>query len=411
MVAGALAAAALGATPSPAAPWPSATVASLAALAAQPAACTTGDGVVVVAGRVNSARLFALMQGFANAAATSGGLGRRFLMVTRTDDSGATGSLRWAVEQARRDGGGWIGFAPQVPRGSEIALRAPLRIAANVTIDGGCVAPRITAPPRASILYVQRTANVVLTRLRLAHQGPAIDGKAGGDCITVSHGTDRVWIAYNDIGHCTDGQVDITQSGVASVMRVTVAHNHFHDHDKAMLVSGDDCRDTRTACAAVALTSPGAGVEVTIHDNVFLGTGQRHPRVSGRAFADVAGTVVAYHPQRRPGGTDGASYGGHASNGGRLLIRDSLYVALGPARAGRAVLPGDAARPGAVRTAGLVVLPATSAAPQSAPALVAPPRYRLAPRPDFAANPLRAAACVAAAAGPGGWDRAARSGC
>lgn len=393
---------------------PSLPIAAIAAAAARPAVCRMGDGIAVSGGRVVAARLFERMQGYAAEARTSGGLGKRFYEVSDAGDApGAAGTLRWAVGQADRDGGGWIGFAPQLRRGSEIALRAPLRLAANVTIDGGCVAPLITAPPRGSILYVQRTQNVVLTRLRLAHQGPAIDGKAGGDCITVSHGTDRVWIAYNEFGHCTDGQVDITQSGIGAPMRVTVAHNYFHDHDKAMLISGDHCRDTRTQCDAVALTAagPAEGVQATLQANVFIGTGQRHPRVSGHAFADVSGSVVAYRPYGRVSGGEGGSYGAFAANGGRILIRNSVYSALDPGRAERAVIAATPASPGAVRTDGLIALPATSTAVQSAAAMVAVPGYRLDPQPRFAGDTRRAAVCTADAAGPGGWERAPGPGC
>lgn len=393
-------------------PSPAAFVTAIAP-ASRAATCRTGDGVTVTGGRVVAARPFDRMQGFARVAGTTGGLRRRFIPVWRADDGEGAGTLRAAVAVARREGGGWVGFAPSMPTGQEIALRAPLRMSANMTIDGGCVAPLITALPTASILYVQRVQNVVVLRLRLSHRGPRIDGKLGGDCITVSHGADRVWIAYNELSRCTDGLIDITQSGVDAPMRVTVAHNYLHDHDKAMLISGDHCQDTRTSCDAVPLTprTPDRGVQATLQANVFLNTGQRHPRASGRAFVDVSDDIVAYRPQRRTDGTSGGSYGAFAANGSRLLIRNALYLAMAPAAAQRAVMAVEPASPGAVRLDGLVTLPATSTATAASPTLVAAPAYVLDPQPRFAADPATAIACIVAAAGTGGWDRLPAKAC
>lgn len=307
------AAGAVAASPQ-AAGQPSALIGQL--FASPPAACAA-DGVAVSAGRVTGARLYGRMTGFAQSAGTSGGLGKPLFRVSRSDDPPGpppAGSLRWAVAQAA-PAGGWIAFAPAL-RGSTIALRSPLRVGSDITIDGGCAMPRLVGMGRGSIVYLRGSRNVVVTRLRLEHAG----GGQDGDCITVSHGADRVWLAFLRLRQCRDGLIDVTRNGVPGPMRVTVSNNRFSNHDKAMLVAG-----APLAPPCGSLRSP---VRVTLANNVFYRTGQRHPRASGDALVQLRDNVIAFAPRQRGKGRSGGAYGSLAGEGAHLVIDRTLYVPL-----------------------------------------------------------------------------------
>lgn len=290
--------------------------AAIGTLLAQGSSPCRNDGLSMVSGRVTGAAHYGQMAGFARAAGTDGGLGQRIFKVRRADDvegKGQTGSLRWAVAQAKAAGGGWIAFSPAL-RGAKIALKAPLRLGSNITIDGGCAMPHLVGEGRGSVLYVRGSRNVVISRLHLEQVG----GGGDGDCITVSHGADRVWLAYLRLRRCRDGLIDISRDGVAGPMRATVAHNRFSDHDKAMLVAG-----ARLADACGGLKQP---VQLTVAGNVFYRTGQRHPRASGDAFVHLQNNVIAFGPQKRAGGGRGGAYGTLAAEGAQVLVENTLYV-------------------------------------------------------------------------------------
>ncbi|GAD47425.1 hypothetical protein NT2_01_01930 [Caenibius tardaugens NBRC 16725] len=296
------------------APWPVAAAAAGATAAAQ-ARCAA-EGTVVQGGKVMDARIYRAMTGFAAQGGTTGGLGRTRFVVTRADDpqgKGAPGTLRDAAARAAAAGGGWIAFAPALA-GKTITLTAPLRLGSNITVDGGCAAPMVTGQFRGSLVYLAGSRNVVMTRLSLQHAGPGTQG----DCITVSHGADRIWLAYMRLRQCHDGLIDVTRDGNPGAMRVTISNNQFLDHDKAMLIVGGP---VGPSCALSS--NP---VQVTVYRNMFLRTGQRHPRVSGDAFVDLAQNVVAFSPRQRAGGQTGGAYGTLATNGARVLIDGTAYV-------------------------------------------------------------------------------------
>jgi len=312
LVAGAMATSVIAA---PAGPWTAQDSRLIGrSLARPPVACAV-DGVTAAGGRVTGAKFYRQMIGFAQAAKTDGGLHRKLLVVSRADDTpgkGETGSLRWAVTQAAAAGGGWIAFAPGL-RGATIRLRAPLRLASNITIDGGCVMPRLVGAGRGSILYVRGSHNIVVSRLQLEQAG----GGGDGDCITVSHGADRIWLAYLRLRHCRDGLIDVTRDKVAGPMRVTISNNRFTDHDKAMLVVGSPlpppCR---------TLQDP---IRLTVARNIFYRTGQRHPRASGDALVHLQDNVIAFAPRKRADGQGGA-YGTLAADGAHIKVERTLYI-------------------------------------------------------------------------------------
>jgi pectate lyase len=274
------------------------------------AATNRCSAVQVRDGRVVGAGFYRRMVGFAAEAGTRGGLGRRQMLVWRTEDGESPGTLRHALKAAAEAGGGWISFAPALA-GKTIRVDKPLRLSSHVTIDGGCSAPRLVGSGRGSLLYLRGVSHVVVARLHMQQTGGGDDG----DCVTVSHGADRIWIAQNRIQSCRDGLVDVTRNG-GGPMRVTVSGNWFGDHDKAMLVDGGPGSD---ACSGPP------GIRLTLFRNRFERTGQRHPRAAGSVFVHAAQNAMRFRPQARSDGSVGGSYGIFASSGARVLAEDLLF--------------------------------------------------------------------------------------
>jgi pectate lyase len=99
--------------------------------------------------------------------------------------------------------------------------------------------------------------NVIIRNLRFIN--------ASDDSVNIQESSHHVWIDHCDFSFGYDGLLDIKRGSDY----VTVSWNHFHDHDKTMLLGHDD------ANAAQDL----GHLRVTYHHNWFDGTVQRHPRV------------------------------------------------------------------------------------------------------------------------------------
>ena len=276
---------------------------SASAAANRCAAVLTRDG------RVIDADFYRRMAGFAAVAGTRGGLGRRQYLVWRADDGTQPGTLRSALKAASEAGGGWVSFAPELHR-RIIRVQAPLRPGSNITVDGGCAEPQLVGVGRGSLFHLRGVANVVLARMQMTQAGGPIDG----DCVTVSHGADRIWIANNRIRACKDGLVDVTRPE-GRTMRVTISGNALSDHDKAILVDG--------GVGGVCGGPP--AIKLTLFRNSFDRTGQRHPRVSGSAFVHAAQNRLRFSPRRRGAGSMGGSSGIVAGGGARVLAEDLLF--------------------------------------------------------------------------------------
>lgn len=293
-----------------------------------------GD-VTVRDGRAVAADYMMRRDGFADEVETTGGLGKRLLRVTSTNDdrrSPGAGTLRHAVETARSEGGGYILFdlSPAAP---PIALEAPLRLGPNTTLDGGCTPPHIVDESAGSAFYLDGIRNVILTRLSLTQTGFA-GREEGGDCITVRGGADRLWINAVALSACRDGMIDITADEGDRRSRVTISDSEFSDHDKVMLVSGAAIEGE--ACFARPVRE--AQLQVSLLRNRFVRVAQRIPRVSGDSFVHLYGNDIAFAPRRRESGEMSGSYGALARDGGRLLSQNNRYRSLDETRRLRGVV-------------------------------------------------------------------------
>jgi pectate lyase len=371
------------------------------------------------------------MTGFARAAGVTGGLGKSILTVTSVFDvmlpkgvQPAAGSLREMVEKARRTGGGWIVFAPSLGVSPRINLQGALRLPSNLTIDGGCSGVVIAGADGASALSVlTRADNVILTRLHLEKTGLS-DPKTDGDCITVGQFSDRIWIAYNAMQSCGDGMIDITQSRPGdSPTRVTVAFNRFADHDKTMLIAAMKC--VRPGVAPAGCFDEldrgwdwARGTQVTLQGNIFLRTGQRHPRLYGSSYLHMLDNVIAFRPFQRTDGTMGASSGTFVGGGARALVENNLYIPLVPNRrnfgVASAETPGVSHDPnegrGAMRVLSNRVM-GEAVIDQRYSELVPAPPYVLVPKRAFGTDPERAARCSLALSGPRAAGQTSPAGC
>ena len=294
--------------------------------------------------RVTRSQLIDRIDGDASGG-TTGGLGGRLYVVDTDRDylpggePPIPGSLRDAILRARKSRSpAWIAVRGSL-RGHEIALKAPLRVPSDVTLDATCAGVSLVAAPEVMLVGIVGVRNVVIAGFRM-HKTPysgenkgRADGKDFRDCITVSGQVDALAILNNEFGACGDGQIDIT-SGVGREMpkaggRITVAFNRFLRHDKAMLVGTDGCVDHAGSLTAGCSLESGAaapGYRVTFEGNAFLWTGQRNPRAFGLVDITLVNNVFVFEPYDRGNGTRGASYGQYVSNGARVRARSNVYV-------------------------------------------------------------------------------------
>ena len=172
--------------------------------------------------------------------------------------------------------------------------RVRIRIPANTTIVGlgkRAIVRGAWFDIRPSSTSGNTPMNVIIRNLRFEDsydcfpQWAPTDGATGNwnslyDSISVRNST-HVWIDHNSFAdrltaddtlptifgrlyQVHDGLVDVTNESDL----VTVSWNHFHEHDKVMLIGSSD-----------GATADANKLRVTLHHNLFENLGQRMPRV------------------------------------------------------------------------------------------------------------------------------------
>ncbi len=170
----------------------------------------------------------------------------------------------------------------------------------------------VTEPPPDAV------HNVIIRNLSLSG--------ATDDLINVQMFSHHIWIDHNDFSNGDDGAVDIKRGSDY----VTVSWNHFHDHDKTLLLGHDDDNAAQDA----------GRLRVTYHHNHFDASDQRNPRVRfaetvhvynnyyddnsyGVVSAMDAGVVLEgnyFHSVNNPGRVD------FSGGLGRMVERDNILV-------------------------------------------------------------------------------------
>lgn len=377
-------------------------------------------------GAITGSRLIDSIGGYAGSAKTTGGLAGRLVIVTSNQDYDPEierpipGSLRSAIDTVTRSGlPAWIMFA--AGQKLHIQLRTTLRVPSNVTIDGSCADVSLTAPSssRTILLYVASgTTNVIITRLSLSKTDYAPELSPNNDsALRLNGNVDRIAVLYNDLFECGDGCLDITVSphrALPQRSRITVSRNFFHDHDKVMLFgtfdcSGKDGEDCDAAYYDANRHMPPA-LYLTLDRNLFLRTGQRHPRAWGRVSGHIVNNVVAFKPFPRSSGTLGAAYGIFSADTARILAEQNVFVPLPPLRSPPLAIwttdtPGAMSMPGSV--GGFVRLNRNATyggalAEEKSPQEVSPPAYEYKTLTLDRLSPAKAINCLARLAGRSG---------
>ncbi|WP_274527222.1 pectate lyase family protein [Micromonospora foliorum] len=138
-------------------------------------------------------------------------------------------------------------------------------LGATATLSGGGlnigvpVDDDVTAPP------VNAVHNIIIRNLHLTG--------ASDDLINVQMFSHHIWIDHNEFSNGDDGAVDIKRGSDF----VTVSWNHFHDHDKTLLLGHDEDAGPQDI----------GRLRVTYHHNFFDRSDQRNPRVRFSALAHV----------------------------------------------------------------------------------------------------------------------------
>ena len=154
-------------------------------------------------------------------AATTGGAGGKVVHVKNAKDSvelPASGSLRWAVQQA---GPKWIVF----DRDLTINLSAPLPLTSDTTLDGRGHQVTITGHGMSGLL-IQDVSNVVIENLTLHDFGDtSLTGENNpDDAVTIGRAS-RVWIDHSSFSQAGDKLI----AAGGGVEGMTLTWNHFFD--------------------------------------------------------------------------------------------------------------------------------------------------------------------------------------
>jgi pectate lyase len=392
------------------------------------AATGTRPGLTVTGGTVTAANMIDEIGGFAKTAGVTGGLGGTLMVVTTLADydpkaAPVPGSLRAAVDTlAKTKSPGWIVFDPTLTSNARISLTAPLRLPSNVTLDGTCADVTLEATSKIGLVYIFETRNIIVTNLAF-RKSDYVAGQPDADvegCIRLNGNFDAVAILHNDLERCADGVIDSTVSPkrpLPDAARVTIAYNFVRDHDKTMLFGTFGCANaSETFAQGCAGPKPGdsgppPALYLTLEGNVFLRTGQRHPRLYGRTYGHMANNVVIFEPQLHGDGQRGSAYGIFVSNGAQAVVERNVFLAMGanshPAAIWTTTTPGAERMPedveGAILARDNLTLDREIIG-TNAPSTVAEPIYRNRwTSPQLTGKPLKdGIACIASRAGRGG---------
>ena len=261
-----------------------------------PARPTTGD---------NYEALLNNVVGFAQG--VTGGKGGELCRVTRLSDSG-DGSLRDCATK----GNTWVVFDVS----GEIALRSPLRIANDTTIDGR--GADITITNRG--LSTAGRENIVIHNLKI--------DDINGDGIAVYDAKD-IWIDHVSVSDTSDGAIDITKQS----RNVTVSWSHLTNQNKTMLISANNSHTEDEI------------ITVTLHHNWYEGTMRRNPLIR-------FGSLHMYNNVLSNWGTSGGGDGVNSVYGARVLLENNVFEAGANTMAVRTTVPNYMEVPGYIKARG-----------------------------------------------------------
>lgn len=197
----------------------------------------------------------------------TGGAGRAEFSVTSLADSGR-GTLRRALEDARRAGGGVVLFAVA----GDIVLSSGLNVPADTTLDG------LSAPPPGITLWGESVgggggvlniyqSNVIVRGIRVrnaGNDGIQIAPKAG-------HSISDIVVDHCSVTNSTDGGIDVTGRNGLRVTDLTISWNYLAGN-------GGPCG--KGLCGGASLVKYGVS-NISFHANFWDKNLRRNPGING----------------------------------------------------------------------------------------------------------------------------------
>jgi len=242
-----------GAGPGPTTPGPSPTTPGPTTPAPIPP-CQTGQAVPPIASPagVNG---FAAVAGYGRTTTTGGAGGPVRTVTTTTEFLGLIAqSCPYVIQVSGTitlPTGTTDGMHNVMSNKTIVGLGSDARLVGGGLNIGLPVADGVTTPPPNAV------NNVIIRNISFSG--------ATDDLINVQMFSHHIWIDHNDFSNGDDGAVDIKRGSDL----VTVSWNHFHDHDKTLLLGHDDSNGAQDS----------GRLRVTYHHNFFNASDQRHPRV------------------------------------------------------------------------------------------------------------------------------------
>ncbi len=245
----------------------------------------------------------------------------------------APGTLRWALAEARRSGGALITFDPALS-GAHIVLAAPLAVPSSTSLEGGCTGLRLDAEPAVTLINLRDVHDVAIRHLTFARTVYDPESKTSKDAISLAGRFDNILIEDNRFRRCGDGCIDIVHIAEGSAGRVTITRNLFVDHNKVLLFANNPCLrpDPEPGCDQPLTARPDAllrpRARVSVIENVFWGTSQRHPNIGAQVYVHAQNNLIAARHSHYADGRQSAVGGMGAFNGGFLLAQANLLLDL-----------------------------------------------------------------------------------
>ncbi len=271
--------------------------------------------------------------GFGSAEQTGATQDRQIFWVRNMQDgppNTTPGSLRAAVQNAKRARGGVIRFDLKSMGEARITLVNSLAIPSDTIIDGECRGVTIEGQPEVNLMAIHNVRNVTVRGLSFRKLNYDPESKSARDAISISGAFEGIWIDRNRFSRCGDGCIDVVR---ISSGQLTISHNLFFDHNKTMLLGNLPCTEGASSApcspqnATTTRPSP-IKLALTLFNNVFYGVGQRNPKLVGGVFVHAVNNIVLFRPYPYSGNRSGASYGIFALEQGQVDASDNLFLAL-----------------------------------------------------------------------------------
>jgi pectate lyase len=232
-----------------------------------------------------------------------------------------------------------------------IALTSPIDLPSNLTIDGRGHDVGVTGKG----FWVHGNNDIIITHFAIEEIGPnSEDGiQIGLPNIAPAHHVVLDHVLFSQSGNNGDSaNVDEAISVIFGAHHITIAWCQFSNWEKSMLFGNGD-----------ADASIDGNISVTVHHNLFLNTGRRHPRARYGRFDVFNNFIYRWHaydwfylaPYRD-------SYGSWCQNDCQMRVENNIYERIpGPKDVGtnaddasRCTEGGKIVESGAFITAGTV---------------------------------------------------------